>query len=100
MNQLVSTRIPGSVAQEIEALAKATSTGKTEVLRNVILHGIQDIKLERALTLYQEGKATMWKAASLAGLSLWQFTEEVKKRKIAVPYTLEDAKKDVRGVFG
>lgn len=56
--------------------------------------------LTSSINLSQTGTVTLWKAASLAGLSLWQFTEEVKKRKIAVPYTLDDAKEDVRSVFG
>lgn len=100
MNQLISTRIPGPLVREIKELAQATHLGKTEVLRKVIIQGIQDLKLERALTAYQERKVTVWKASSLAGTSLWEFMEEVKRRKIPVPYTLEDAQREVQGVFG
>ena len=100
MAKLISARIPDEALREIEKLSKARHTGKTEVIRKLLLRGLAESKLERALDLYRGGNVTLWRAAQLADLSLWRFLEEVKRRKIPVDYSLEDAQKDVKAVFG
>lgn len=59
----------------------------------------QKIKLEHALDLYKKGKITLWKAAELAGLSLWEILEIVRKRKIPMYYTLEDVEEDIKAAL-
>ncbi|MBI4146940.1 UPF0175 family protein [Candidatus Woesearchaeota archaeon] len=100
MTELISARIPEETAQDIKLLAKARHTGKTEVIRALILQGLKEAKLEMSIQKYKEGKATLWKAAQLAGLSLWKFLDEVKKRKIGMEYTREEAQEEVKAVFG
>ena len=55
---------------------------------------------EQSLESYKKGKVTLWKAANIAQLNIWQFIEEVKKEKIPMEYSLEDAKDDLKQVFG
>lgn len=52
------------------------------------------------LELYKDGKVTLWRAAELAGLSLWEMIDKVKEQKIPVKYDIDDAKEDLRLVFG
>ena len=52
--------------------------------------------LEYALKLYSEGKCTAWKAAEIAKLSLYEFIDELKKRRIPAQYTLEDLEEDLK----
>ena len=100
MSQLVSTRIEENISREIMKLAKEKNIGKTALLRELITKGLADLKLDLALDLYRKGKITLWKASELAQINLWQFLEEVKKHKIPLHYTLEDAKEDIRQAFG
>lgn len=100
MAQLISARIPDETAREIERLARAGHSGKTEVVRKLILQGLVLARRRRAIELYRMHKVTLWKAAEVAGLPLWRFLEEVKQERIPVDYTLEDAKREVKTVFG
>lgn len=52
--------------------------------------------IERSLEEYEQGKLTLWQAAEKCGLSLWEMIDEVKKRDIHVPYTLEDLKEGLK----
>lgn len=99
MSKLISTRIPREIEEDIGKLAREKHLGKTLVLREVIIKGLADLKLEYALELYKKGKITLWKTAQIAGISLWEIMDIVKERQIAVKYTIEDAKEDIRQIF-
>ncbi|MGQ9507692.1 MAG: UPF0175 family protein [Candidatus Bathycorpusculaceae bacterium] len=51
-------------------------------------------KLEKALKLFRDGKVSLWKAAEIAGLSLWEIIEIIGERKISFSYTYEDFRED------
>lgn len=99
MSELISARIDRKTSNELIKLAKEKNIGKTIVLREAILKGLKDLKLEHALDLYKQGKVTMWKASSIAQLSLWEFIEIIKREKIPMEYTLEDAEEDIKKAF-
>lgn len=86
--------------REIEWYAKKEKVGKTVAIRKVLDKGLREIKLEHALDEYKKGKITLWKAASIAGISLWEMLDMVKEKKIPAPYTLEDLKEDIAVAFG
>jgi predicted HTH domain antitoxin len=96
---LMSTRLPPEMEKEIDWYAKKEQVGKTVALRKILDKGLKEIKLEHALDEYKKGRVTLWKAAEIAGVSLWEMIDVVKERKIPVPYTLEDLKEDLAAVF-
>lgn len=99
-SKLISTRIPADIEKELEKLAKREKVQKTVLFRKVLIIGLQELKEEYAMELYRHGKVTLWKAAELAGLSLWEMIDKIKEEKIPVKYEIEDAKEDLRLVFG
>ncbi|MEE8167836.1 MAG: UPF0175 family protein [Candidatus Hydrothermarchaeales archaeon] len=96
---LISTRLPLEMEKEVNWYAKKEKVGKTVAIRKILDIGLKDIKLEHALEEYKIGKVTLWKAAEIAGLSLWEMLEIIKERKISLPYTIEDVKEDLAAVF-
>ena len=56
------------------------------------------IKLELALSLYAKGIATFAQARRIAGLSRWEFLEELGKAGIPIRYDLEELEKDIKVV--
>lgn len=96
---LMSTRLPPEMEKEIDWYAKKEQVGKTVALRKILDKGLKEVKLEHALDEYKKGRVTLWKAAEIAGVSLWEMIDVVKERKIPVPYTLEDLKEDLAAVF-
>jgi predicted HTH domain antitoxin len=100
MSETVAARLPEELVEQIESEAATRREEKSAIIRQALEKGLRRLALERALELYRDGKVTLWKAASLARLTLWEFLEEVKVRKISLPYTLEEAREDMKAVFG
>lgn len=93
---LISTRIPEDIEKELRWYAEKEKIGIAIAMRKILDIGLKEIKLEHALDLYAKGKVTLWKAASLAGISLWEILEVVRERKIPMRYTLEDVEDDLK----
>lgn len=63
---------------------------KSSVIARAVDLYIKQWKFDAALRLYENGKVTTLKAATLAGLSIWEFLEELESRKIPVHYSSEE----------
>ncbi|MDJ1168543.1 UPF0175 family protein [Roseofilum sp. BLCC_M154] len=65
-----------------------------------ILHSAQlseaDIKLELAISLYQQRKISTGQARHLAGMHLIQFQQELSKRGVYLNYEVEDFEADIQ----
>ena len=82
-NSIVTTvRLEQSLVKELDNLAKTEHTDRTSILKQVLNAGIKEIKIRYALQLYQEGRVSVGKAKELAGVSLWEFLDILKARKI------------------
>lgn len=99
MTKLISTRAPEDLIKEVDKFAEKEKIGRTVLVRKILMKGLEQYKIEYALDQYKKGKTTLWKAAELSGLPLWSFIEKAKEEKIS-HYTLEDAKEDIKQVFG
>ena len=53
------------------------------------------LNVELAIALYQRGILSMGKARKLAGMSKWEFIEELGKRKIERHYTIKELDEDI-----
>jgi len=98
--EVLSVRIPREVKEELEELAKLEKRDKAEIIREILAEGVRERRIEAALKLYREGRATLWRAAELAGLSLWEIIEELKKRRIELQYGYRELKEDLRAALG
>ncbi|MHA1583195.1 MAG: UPF0175 family protein [Candidatus Baldrarchaeia archaeon] len=94
MGMPFTTRLPSSLAKSIEFLAKIKKSSKSTILRQLIERGLKEKLTLVAIELLRKGEVTLWKAAEIANMSLWDFMEEVKKRKIII-YDQEDLEKDL-----
>ena len=96
---LVSTRVSPDIEKELEWYAKRENVGKTVAVRRILDRGLKEVRLEHALDLYGKGKVTLWKAAEIAGISLWEILDIVRERRIPMNYTLEDVEEDLKSAL-
>lgn len=54
-----------------------------------------EVKRRLAVTLYADGSLTLSSAASLAGMSYYEFLQYLGKYGLSINYTLEEFKKDL-----
>lgn len=69
-----------------EDLLKDLDIGDSSQLREIIEMGIKQMKIERALRLFEEGKISMGKAAESAGISLREMMLQASARGIKSTY--------------
>jgi len=69
-------------------ITRAFGGNREEVSRN--------ITLQLAIDMYREGKWTTGRAAKVAGMSLIEFMDLLRDRKIEHPYTTEMVEEDFR----
>lgn len=96
--KLMTFRLPLEIDIEIERIAKLEDSDKSKLIRELIISGIKEKKIEELIKLYEKGKVTLWKAARLAKISLWEMIEIVKERKIPAQYGETELKKDIESL--
>ncbi len=96
--RLTTIRLSIDLDKELERLAQHRDTDKSKLIRDLIIIGIKEKKLQEALALYQEGKISLWKAATLADISLWKIIEIVAQRKIPAQYGEKELREDLKAL--
>lgn len=91
-------RLPLEIDKDIENIASREDTDKSKLIRELLIIGIKERKLKEALKLYTEGKVSLWKAASLADVSLWKIIEILEERKITLQYGKRELKEDLKAL--
>lgn len=93
----VSVRVSDKVKQEIEKFAKDEKLEQTsEAARKLLAIGIEEWKKEKALDLLEKGKVTFLKAAEIAELNVWEFSELVKDSGMVWMKDIEAVKEDIK----
>lgn len=54
------------------------------------------VSLENAVNLYKTGQVTGWKAAELAGISLWSFYQALNEKGELSQYSKQDLEEDLK----
>lgn len=98
MTFTISTRLPKKEVKEIEAFAKEEDLDKSTFVKKLIHKSLEEYKIEYAFSLYKEGKVSLGKAAQIAGKSLWDMIELMKKYDVYLNYTIEDLERDIKTI--
>lgn len=88
--RVIAARLRPDIADEVDRIASEERVDRSTVIVRAADLYVKRWKLEKALRSYLEGSATVWKAADIAGLSLWELMDEMEKRKVPLQYTSED----------
>ena len=91
----VTTRLDSEAVKEIDEIAKQEAVDRSTILRKFVLKSVKEWLIEKSLQEYEAGKATLWQAAKKADITLWEMIDEIKKRSVHVPYSIEDLKDDL-----
>jgi len=94
----VTTRVDDELARMIDEVATREGMNRSTVIRRLLSEAVRDWLIKRSLEEYERGNLTLWQAAARCGLSLWEMIQEVRKREVRVPYTLEELREDLKGL--
>lgn len=96
--RVMSLRLPIEIERDIEKFSEIRDIDKSKIIREFLVKGLKDAKLEYALQLYSQSKVSLWKAARLAGCSLWQMIEYAREKKITAQYTEKELYEDLEAL--
>ncbi len=78
----ISTRIPKDLEKELKEFIDIEKVDRSIAVRKLLSSGLQKWREETALKLLEQGKITLSKAAKIAGMDVWCFSEKVKDSQI------------------
>ena len=80
--QTVTARLPQKLVIELEEASAAEQLGKSEVMRRILVEGLQHWHIQRALSLFKEGMISFGQAARMAKVSVWKFSDLLMENKV------------------
>ncbi len=95
-SETLSLRIPKETAKKLREIANKEKKDRSTLIREILEQGVKEKNLDNALELYKAGQVTGWKAARLAGLSLWRFYKILSEKGILIQYSEQDLEQDLK----
>lgn len=96
MSETISLRLPSETIKKLRELADKEGKDRSTLIREILEHGVKEKNLEHAVELYRQGQVTGWKAAQLAGISLWNFYKILAEKGILIQYSEHDLDEDLK----
>lgn len=96
LSETISLRVPKETAKKLRELANKERKDRSTIMREILEKGVNEKTIENALELYQKGQITGWKAARLAGISLWSFYKILAEKGILIQYSEQDLEQDLK----
>jgi predicted HTH domain antitoxin len=98
MVEVITLRLPPDILKELDRLAERERKGRSALIRELLERGVGEKRVEYAFELYRSGRVTGWKAAQMAGVSLWRFYEVIRERGVLLQYSEHDLEEDLKAL--
>ena len=96
LSETISLRLPRETIKKLRELADREGKDRSTLIREILEWGIKEKDLEHAVELYRRGQITGWKAAQLAGISLWSFYKILAEKGVLIQYSEHDLDEDLK----
>ena len=77
-------RLDRELLAEIDELAAMEHADRSAMVRRLLQAGIADYRRELAISHYRQGNVSAWRAADIAGVSLWEMLDRIHDE--GIPY--------------
>ncbi len=95
MSERISFVIPKHLKKSLRELQELTGEDQSSLLRKLVDKGLVEARLDIALDYYMKEKASLGQSSSIAGVSLWRLLDELRKRNVALKYSMADAESEI-----
>jgi predicted HTH domain antitoxin len=96
MSESITLRLPPQTAKKLREIARKEGKDRSTLIRELLENGVKEKSVEHATELYRTGQVTAWKAAQLAGVSLWAFYKILEEKAIIIQYSENDLEQDLK----
>ncbi len=95
----LNLRVPESIVQGLDEISSREQIDRTALARKMLTEAIQRWKMDDAIAACQRGDITKARAAELAGMSVYDIMDEVRRRGAPPSYTLDELRQDLKSLF-
>ncbi len=92
--ETISVKIDEEFSKAIDELRQPRIKKQT-LIKNLLMSGLKQYKLELAIKKYIEGEISTWKAAEIAGISLRNMNRILQEKGIEMHYSQESLREDL-----
>ncbi len=96
MSKTICLRLSKETAKKLRELADKEEKNRSTLIREMLEQGIKEKTMEYAIDLYRKGQVTGWKAAQIAGVSLWSFYKILGEKGILIQYSEQNLEEDLK----
>lgn len=89
-------RVEPEIMEIINSVSEEKKVDKTMAIKLLINVGWKEFKLEKAIQLYKEGKASVDKTAKIAGLTVSEMMDQIASHGIKSDETIEEYRRGLK----
>lgn len=94
-SKIINIRLDEKILKDLEQICEWEKNDRTAIIRRLLSKAIETTKIKHAITLYQEEKISIGKAAEMADVDLWTFHDELSRLRISHPSDEQDLDDDL-----
>jgi len=98
LSETISLRLPRETIKKLSELAEKEGKDRSSLIREILENGVKEKNLNHAVELYRTAQITGWRAAQLAGISLWNFYKILAEKGVLIQYSEHDLEEDLKGL--
>jgi predicted HTH domain antitoxin len=95
MGDKISIVLPDDLKTEIDKLRELYKEDQSIFIRKLLWKSIAQEKLEFALKEFLNDKISLGKTTEIAGISIWEMFDELKKRNITLNYKISETELEI-----
>jgi len=76
--QQVNLRLDKELVDQLDDLAQGEHVDRTEIARRILVSGVAEARIAKALDDYRAGRVTAWRGATDAGISLYEMLDRIR----------------------
>jgi len=99
MGNKISIVLPNDLKEEIDKLREFYKEDQSSIIRKLLWKSIAQEKLEFALKEYLNDKISLGRASEIAGISIWEMLDELKKRNVTLDYKISEAELEIEKIL-
>ncbi len=96
MSETICLRLSKETVKRLREIADKEEKDRSTLIREMLEQAIKEKNLEQVIELYKKGQVTGWKAAQLAGVSLWSFYKVLAEKGVLLQYSEQDLEEDLK----
>lgn len=87
--KVTTFRLSEEALEELEELSDRLHRDRSDVMREALRIGLDEMKIRRAIDLYTRGKISLGRMTELTGLGYRELSLELRRRGIPLRYGVE-----------